>query len=582
MSATTYETTHDFQSSAAPDLQPGAHTTPASASAAMAPRVYRGRSIEELIPKIQVELGRDAIILRRRSGLTGGIAGFFQRRFVEIEARPGTPRVDLYDEANAAPQEDREGTAMALMRDETPAVPPQSAAATPPHAAMPPPPQTAAFDSAAHADATPDAPAAFVAPHPGRVWTPESNGSPGAPAMNGGDTFTGAQEVDAPAIGAAAEGSHADRMRTYSGHQDRPLRSGDAAAPGVVAQAAMPGAAAPVSMPLSAGLQTPGADWPGAGAQQANGHHADGVDSFRELTPESLLAGPQQRNGSAPAPSPPSSPPSPPPSSPGAGDSFAAALAQAEEAFPRSGIEERLFELGVGEQLVAELVEIASRETLGLLSPEASLADAVRLVLRVRIPRCAPLPTRSATIALVGPGGSGKTAVCTALIENHRKHEPQPVACASVVARERPGGHAMLLAPEILEPTPIADPHAAGALRSARENGLLLLDMPSVSPGDRGSVYDLAALLDTLQPDRVVLALPATLGARPAAQLLQAMRPLGASAIAITHADETDQLGVAVDAACAFGLAPEYLLDYSHQDGLLRIDPAYLADRLLP
>ncbi len=88
-----------------------------------------------------------------------------------------------------------------------------------------------------------------------------------------------------------------------------------------------------------------------------------------------------------------------------------------------------------------------------------------------------------------------------------------------------------------------------------------------------------------------MLALPATLGATPAAQLLEALRPLNANALAVTHADETDQLGVAVQAACAFGLAPVYLLARGEQggaDGVLRawalssIDPCQLADRLLP
>src|SRR5262249_53330211 len=64
-----------------------------------ASRVYRGRTVEELIAKIQAELGRDAIVLRRESGLTGGFAGFFQRPYVEIEARRGSPGVDCYDEA---------------------------------------------------------------------------------------------------------------------------------------------------------------------------------------------------------------------------------------------------------------------------------------------------------------------------------------------------------------------------------------------------------------------------------------------------------------------------------------------------
>ena len=61
-------------------------------------RTYRGRKLEDLIPQIREELGPDAIILREREGLMGGINGFFAQRFVEIEARAGAPRIDLYDE----------------------------------------------------------------------------------------------------------------------------------------------------------------------------------------------------------------------------------------------------------------------------------------------------------------------------------------------------------------------------------------------------------------------------------------------------------------------------------------------------
>ncbi|MGA8354325.1 MAG: hypothetical protein WB698_09170, partial [Solirubrobacteraceae bacterium] len=39
-------------------------------------RLYRGRSVAELIPRIQADLGPEAIVLRRRSGLEGGIGGF--------------------------------------------------------------------------------------------------------------------------------------------------------------------------------------------------------------------------------------------------------------------------------------------------------------------------------------------------------------------------------------------------------------------------------------------------------------------------------------------------------------------------
>jgi flagellar biosynthesis GTPase FlhF len=77
-----------------------ATTTPASTDV----KTFRGESLEELLPQIREELGPDAVILRQRDGLTGGVAGFFQKRCVEIDARAGSKRIDTYagaDEAQA-------------------------------------------------------------------------------------------------------------------------------------------------------------------------------------------------------------------------------------------------------------------------------------------------------------------------------------------------------------------------------------------------------------------------------------------------------------------------------------------------
>jgi hypothetical protein len=65
---------------------------------------FRGRSLEELLPQIREQLGPDAIVLKQRDGLVGGIGGFFQQRFVEVDARAGHARIDTYDEAPAAPE----------------------------------------------------------------------------------------------------------------------------------------------------------------------------------------------------------------------------------------------------------------------------------------------------------------------------------------------------------------------------------------------------------------------------------------------------------------------------------------------
>src|SRR3954465_11739013 len=65
---------------------------------------YRGRTLEEVLPKIKAGLGPAADIVRQRSGLTGGVGGFFQRQCVEIDAKAPVElerprrRFDAYDE----------------------------------------------------------------------------------------------------------------------------------------------------------------------------------------------------------------------------------------------------------------------------------------------------------------------------------------------------------------------------------------------------------------------------------------------------------------------------------------------------
>src|ERR1700761_9629963 len=52
---------------------------------------YRGRSLEELVPRIRQELGDDAVIVARRETTSGGVGGFFATRQIEVEVRPGGP-----------------------------------------------------------------------------------------------------------------------------------------------------------------------------------------------------------------------------------------------------------------------------------------------------------------------------------------------------------------------------------------------------------------------------------------------------------------------------------------------------------
>jgi flagellar biosynthesis protein FlhF len=434
-------------------------------------RVYRGRSIDELIPRIEAELGTDAIVVRRKRGLEGGIGGFFQRPFVEVEAKPGTARFDMYDEGMG-------------------------------ESVLPPAP--------APAPAIPRPAGSYVT---STLATIAAAGSP-EPVV---------EDPPRPSVDLPAEF-----------HELTPDTFASAL---VEAEQTLPASAAPAPTP------SPVSD--------PIGDELDLLD--REMHNLQVIRPRTTEVSSAPL-----------------------------RGRARTGIEKTMIGVGVSEELTAELIDAAIAHALPF-APRVSLTKAVHGAVVARIPRAPLLPAQSATVAVIGPGGSGKTSCCAALLGAYRRAGTLPASCATITLvgeREEP---AMLLSPQIMEPAALTSPRARQALAQAREDGLLLLDMPPLSPAERPLIRQMASLLSELEPDRVVVALPATLGAKAAAQLLEALRPLGATAMAITHADETDQIGVAVEAACRFGLAPEYLLDRGRvRGGLNRIDPTHLADRLLP
>ena len=416
-------------------------------------RLYRGSTVEELIPRIQADLGRDAIVLNRRTGLTGGVGGFFQRRFVEIEAEPGRPRIDLYDDGSlAAP------TASGPLATAEPAAP---------------------------GGQTPSEPVRTAAAEPAKT---------------------------------AASAEFAARLAAVAGEQ---AARREPAAPAEYAyRSAGSSAAAPASAEGGATVET-------------------------------------ESNAATPSPPP------------------TAARSRA-----RGEIERRLRECGMSDGFVRELIDGAHAHLLAF-SPRTGLAAAVRGTLEQHIPTRPPLPAAGGALALVGPGGSGKTSCAAALLSAYRGTGSLSASCATIAAGAKASGLELLLSPHVLTPVPASAPRAAQALRRARREGMAIIDTPPLSPSDRAGIRELGTLLGTLQPERVVVTLPATLGAKACAQLLEALRPLRADAVAITHADETDQLGVAIEAACAFGLAPEYVLARG-RGRLKRVDPRHLTSRLLP
>jgi SRP54-type protein, GTPase domain len=504
-------------------------------------RVYRGRSVDDIIPQIQRELGADAIIVRRRDGLAGGVLGFFQHPYVEIEAMRGVEGIDLYDEGE-------------------PVGPPELIPPAPPEPPSAPSQPTRAFRE------SPQAPS--PAPPP-PVQQPAPAPVPGAPAP--GSSYVSGQ------LAALA------RARASAPQPPRPPEP-----PPVFEERPAPVFEEP---PMTAAFQEPPApEFEGrpapAPAPRQDEPFAAGVD-FHELIVREEPVYYEEAAGAYAEyvpPRPRSAPVRTPRRTPsGARADERRAVAPGSQGRARVGVERGLRRVGISSELARELVEGAAAHVLPL-APRAGLAQAVRTTLAQRIPVARPLPTRGAAIVVVGAGGAGKTTCCAALLTAYRNGSTLPASFATLTRGAERSDLRLILAPRIVKPIAAGTPRALGALRRSKDEGLTVVDTPRLSPADKAGVRALAQLLGELKPERIVVALPATLGAEAAAQLLTALRPLGANALAVTHVDETDQLGVAVEAACRFHLAPEYLLDSAAAGGwrLRRVDPVELAGKLLP
>jgi hypothetical protein len=429
-------------------------------STTTAPKTFRARSLTDALAQVRDELGPDAVVIRRREGLEGGVAGFFQKAVVEIEAQPGGAALLTAD----AP-----GTS--LLEDDAPIVPEP----------MPAPTQiapglargaaaagfAAALATAGHAPATPEgaAHAAPLRPHVDAAVDAIPHPRDSAPEV--------VPVVTAPA---------------------------PAPAPEVVPVVTVP-SAAPVFVPEPVGACAP----------------AVGTD----------LAVPP---GHAEA------------------DRVAATLR-------RAGLSEAFCAAVLDEAMIHGLPFAGEGHTA--LRPLVARALARRLTV-------APLSGARA-VAVVGAGGSGKTAVVARLALAYAAARRLPVAVIALRSKDSGAELARLLAPAGVPMWATDDVEGAAArIANLRRGALVLVDTPALPPQMRTDPFvadAFAADLRRLGLDEVHFALPATLAGEVAREMLVASRAVGADRIAVTHSDATARLGMPVELAVEAGLPISYLAD---------------------
>jgi flagellar biosynthesis GTPase FlhF len=552
-------------------------------------RTYRGRKLEDLIPQIRAELGPDAIILRQREGLMGGVGGFFAQKCVEVDAQ-AAQRVDIYDEDEPVngweiteEEERRSLPALPAPAAEEPVIP---APVPAPEAFAPETfaPETfagevfagEAFAGEAFAPETPAPTPAAPAPAPEARVAPET-------AIPAPPTAT------PPAEGAAE--SFVSRLEQAAAHVDieelvklvttggLPSTDEPVAPPAPALEAVAPAPAPQPIVPEAPAL----APEPVAPAPEPV---APAPEPVAETIPAPAPVAPAPAPAPvAPAPTPiafaPAATPAPAPVPPAASPWVSkqpGALDSAEAA----SVAEELTAQGISDAWAHELIVAAAAHRSPLA--KGTLRDGVRATLAATIPAAAPLSANGAAIAFVGAGGAGKTRCAAALASAYAKGSTLAASVVSLGSDDWGGDLKELLKGQNVWVMGAAvGPEAAPAVQHGRDGGLVVIDTAGVTPRDPAGVEALAGELRSLSLDAVYIAVPATFSVHAARKLLEGFAALGADGIAVTHADEADQLGIAAELSHISGMPVAYIHEGLELDGALSAaDPSSLAARLLP
>jgi flagellar biosynthesis GTPase FlhF len=250
---------------------------------------------------------------------------------------------------------------------------------------------------------------------------------------------------------------------------------------------------------------------------------------------------------------------------------------------PAADIAATLRDRGLGEALTARLIEQARAHQLPF-ARTADLREAVRSEIATLLPTFAGLPARGAAVAVIGAGGSGKTRVVAALAAAYRASSALSVRTVVLGGSDRVAPLAGLLAPHGV-PVGHGDAHEPHASRTTepRDGEIVVIDTPGVSASNPAAVGLLGGQLADHALDAVLVALPVRTAASAAAQLLAALAPARPAALVLTHADETDQLGAAIEVSIDSGLPIAYVHSGLDLPTALQLaDPRRLAAALLP
>jgi flagellar biosynthesis GTPase FlhF len=508
-------------------------------------RTYRGRSLEEVLPKVIDDLGREAVIVRQREGIIGGVAGFFGKRCVEVEAQvpasalapPRSPSeairarergfvLDAYDTGDVL----KEAAISPLIGGLVEQARPFADVLADAEDVLPFELDTAILGL------PPEAPSAVEAEVAVEVEAEAETEI--EPEIEPDDEV----EVEPPAAETEPVAAETEPVAEV------PVEE----APEPVAAAVAP--LRPVPAPA---LETA----PPLGVTPRDAARAWALAEIRAI--KERLASEEPHAVEHPTVSP----------------SAATARRQVSEA---AAVRSQLLEAGFGERLVSSLMGEVARNFAPFLVAD-TLREHARAILAGRIRVRHGWRTKRRTIALVGAPGAGKT-LATAKLCHAFARAGVSVGLISLEAPRQALG-LLALTEELPVEVRVADTLEEAAAASARlaQAELVLIDTPAADTADAASLERLAALVAAARPDEIHLVLPAGASASEASRQLAAMQAaLGVDRLLLTHADGRCSGGV-VAAAVEAGRPFSFVARGARVDGgIAPADAAELVRLVLP
>ncbi len=565
-------------------------------------RTFSGRTLEELLPQIRAELGADAIILREREGLAGGVGGFFAQRVIEVDARRADSRsTEIYDDSaedDLRPRPQNIGPTPPPARQERPTALPRT-----PRAPETDTPETDVFLELLRQAASDllDDPESLVIPAP-EAATPtdgaERRPDP-EPAPQPQRAARQRPTAD-PAISSWAEVPRQPPAGTPQasdlGAIDKPAQPIDAllgAVPEPSSPAVVPRAPAP-PVPRAPAPLAP--HFPAPVTPAGSEHVRQRPSSLRTNLPTgdefaaTFGAEPSRIGAGTPFTPPLSIAPKRPESRL---RSVISRLfgGRRQSRLPRPApprpldivaatrIAQEMSSRGASQAWSAQLISTAGAHGSPLAD---SLQAAAEAEVARRIVASPALPATGAAVAFIGSGGAGKTRCTAALASAYRRASTLGV---TVVALDNPDGARelhRLLGGEHVPVLSLSGDRAASAIAEARKGGFVVVDTPTATPTDPDAIQALGNALEPLELDATYVALPATLGSQAARRVLAGFGKLHPTAVTITHADQTDQLAVAVEIAVLHRIPLAYIHSGTdHRNAMSAVDAPVLARQLM-